>query len=74
MPETKPSLRETGFRQVSDFYQDLYNQSQFAALYLDNQVPIRYGGEDVTIYEAYARKGGVFDPAIAASSISQPAH
>jgi len=70
----KPSLRETGFRQVSDFYQDLYNQSQFAALYLDNQVPIRYGGEDVTIYEAYARKGGVFDPAIAASSISQPAH
>ena len=70
----KPSLRETGFRQVSDFYQDLYNQSQFAALYLDNQVPIRYGGEDVSIYEAYARKGGVFDPAIAAISISHRSH
>ena len=70
----KPSLRETGFRQVYDYYQDLYNQAQFAALYLDNQVPIRYGGEDVSVYEAYARKGGVFDPAIAATSTSQPAH
>jgi hypothetical protein len=70
----KPSMRETGFRQVSDYYQDLYNQSQFAALYLDNQVPIRYGGEDVSIYEAYARKGGVFDPAIAAVRISHLSH
>jgi arabinofuranosyltransferase len=70
----KPSMRETGFRQVSDYYQDLYNQSQFAALYLDNQVPIRYGGEDVSIYEAYARKGGVFDPAIAAIRISHLSH
>jgi arabinofuranosyltransferase len=70
----KPSMRETGFRQVSDYYQDLYNQSQFAALYLDNQVPIRYGGEDVSIYEAYARKGGVFDPAIAAIRISHLLH
>ena len=70
----KPSMRETGFRQVSDYYQDLYNQSQFAALYLDNQVPIRYGGEDVSIYEAYARKGGIFDPAIAALRISHLAH
>ena len=70
----KPSLRETGFRQVCDYYQDLYNQSQFAALYLGNQVPIRYGGEDVSIYEAYARKGGVFDPAIAANSSSHLAH
>ena len=70
----KPSLREIGFRQVSDYYQDLYNQSQFATLDLDNQVPIRYGGEDVSIYEAYARKGGVFDPAIAAIRISHLAH
>jgi len=30
----KPSIRETGFGQVSDFYQDLNNQSQFAELYL----------------------------------------
>jgi arabinofuranosyltransferase len=70
----KPSMRETGFRQVSDYYQDLYNQSQFAALYLDNQLQIRYGGEDVSIYEAYARKGGVFDPAIAAVRISHLSH
>lgn len=70
----KPSLHQTGFRQVSDYYQDLYNQSQFAALYLDHQIPIRYGGEDVSIYEAYARKGGVFDPAIAAIRISHLSH
>jgi hypothetical protein len=58
----KPSLRETGFRLASDYYQDLYNQAQFVALYLDNQVPLRFDGEDVYVYEAYARKGGVFDP------------
>ena len=59
----KPSLRATGFRRATDYYQDLYNQSEFAALYLDNQVPIRFDGEDVYIYEAYARKGGVLDTA-----------
>ena len=58
-----PSLRETGFREAYDYYQDLYNHAQFAALYLDNQFPLRFDGEDVSIYEAYARKGGVFDTA-----------
>jgi arabinofuranosyltransferase len=70
----KPSLRETGFRQVYDYYQDLYNQAQFAALYLDHQVPLRFDGEDVYIYEAYARKGGAFDPATPALRISHLAH
>src|SRR6202158_2055914 len=58
------SRHQTGFRQVEDFYQDLYDQAQFAALYLDNQVPIRLGGEEVFTYEAYARRGGAFDPPI----------
>jgi arabinofuranosyltransferase len=65
-----PSLHETGFRQAYDYYQDLYNQAQFAALYLDNQVPLRFDGENVYVYEAYARKGGVFDPATPAVRIS----
>ena len=65
-PVLKQSLsrHQTGFRQVEDFYQDLYDQAQFAALYLDNQVPLRFGGEDVFTYEAYARRGGAFDPPI----------
>jgi arabinofuranosyltransferase len=58
----KPSLRETGFRLDAEFYRDLYNQSQFVDLYLDHQVPLRFDGEEVYMYEAYARKGGVFDP------------
>jgi len=67
----RPSLRETGFRPAYDYYQDLYNQAQFAALYLDHQVPLRFDGEDVSIYEAYARKGGgVLDPAPPAVRIS----
>ena len=70
----KPSLRATGFRGASDYYQDLYNQAQFVALYLDNQVPLRFDGEDVYVYEAYARKGGVFDPANPAPRASDLAH
>jgi hypothetical protein len=70
----KPSLRETGFRQTYDYYQDLYNQAQFAALYLDNQVSIRFDGEDVYIYEAYARKGGVFGSAVPAVPVSHVSH
>jgi len=69
-----PSLRETGFRRAYDYYQDLYNQSEFAALYLDNQVPLRFDGEDVYIYEAYARKGGVFDPPPPPMRISHLSH
>jgi arabinofuranosyltransferase len=69
-----PSLRETGFRQTYDYYQDLYNQAQFVALYLDNQVPLRFDGEDVYVYEAYARKGGVFGAGIPAASISHLSH
>jgi arabinofuranosyltransferase len=70
----RPSLRETGFRQTYDYYQDLYNQAQFVALYLDHQVPLRFDGEDVYVYEAYARKGGVFGSAIPPVSISHLAH
>jgi hypothetical protein len=70
----KPSLRETGFRPAYDYYQDLYNQAQFASLYLDNQVPLRFDGEDVYVYEAYARKGGVFDPGPAPLRISHLSH
>jgi len=70
----RPSLRETGFRQTYDYYQDLYNQAQFVALYLDNQVPLRFDGEDVYIYEAYARKGGVFGAAVPAIRISHLSH
>ncbi len=70
----KPSLRETGFRQTYDYYQDLYNQAQFVALYLDNQVPLRFDGEDVFIYEAYARKDGVLDALVPAVRISHLSH
>ena len=70
----RPSLRETGFRQTYDYYQDLYNQAQFATLYLDNQVPLRFDGEDLYIYEAYARKGGVFGSAQPTVRISHLSH
>jgi hypothetical protein len=70
----KPPLRETGFRPAYDYYQDLYNQAQFASLYLDNQVPLRFDGEDVYVYEAYARKGGVFDPPPPPLRISHLSH
>jgi hypothetical protein len=58
--KTLPPLRETAFRKTNDFYQDLYNQAQFADLYLDNQIPIKFDNEAVGLYEAYARKGGSF--------------
>jgi arabinofuranosyltransferase len=69
-----PSLRETGFRQTYDYYQDLYNQAQFVTLYLDNQVPLRFDGEDVFIYEAYARKDGVLGGPAPAVRISHVSH
>ncbi len=36
------------------------NQKQFADLYLNNQIPLKFGGEDVHFFEAYARTDGAF--------------
>jgi hypothetical protein len=43
-------------------------------LYLDNQVPLRFDGEDVFIYEAYARKDGVLGGPAPAVRISHVSH
>ncbi len=56
----QPSLELSGFRRISDYYQDLYDHAAFARHYLRTRVPIEFAGERVTIFEAYARDDGAF--------------
>jgi hypothetical protein len=49
----------SGFRIITDFYQDLYDNASFDQHYLKQRVPIRFAGEEVTIFEAYVRDDGV---------------
>ncbi len=58
LPRGRPPRYQTGFRAVSDFYQDLYDQAEFAKLYLPHPIPIRADGEGGQGFEAYAREDG----------------
>jgi hypothetical protein len=57
-----PSLGLTGFRKITDYYQDLYDRAAFAADYQRGKSRITFAGEEVTVFEAYARAGGVLRP------------